>query len=258
MIERESLFIQVTYKDLARYLWLICAVKINIELYVNEVTLDSYQPDDIERISRRLDSRGISRNVHGPIINPHKDGFDIFREYCRKAVEFSALLKAGSIVLHAEYDHNKFKDPNEWIDSSAPIWKEAVEAARSRGISVLLENHYEHTGGPIVRLLDRVGSDSFKACFDVGHFHAFGDKDLLEILDEYPPGLIGEVHLSDNAKEGDSHLPLGAGSVDFKSFFDAVDKKGIAPLYVIEAKNIFGIWKGLRYLRRTVGVGAKG
>ncbi len=245
-----DLFIQVPYRYVAPYLWAICLAKVSIEVFTSQRTLDSYRAEDVERIRARLDRCGIVRHVHGPISDPFEVGFLAYKDSWDKAVAFSGQLKARAIVMHAEYSRRKFPAMEEWAKDVVPLVKDIVKDARAKGIAVLLENHYEHTPDAVLAILREVRSDNLRACFDVGHFHAFGEKGPLEFLGDYPLGSIAEVHLSDNKKDGDSHLALGEGTVDFHRVFDALAARGDVETYVIEARDLWGAVKGIRHLRR--------
>ena len=60
-------------------------------------------------------------------------------------------------------------------------------------------------------MVEKVGSASVRALFDVGHAHTFG-VDLAEHLQRLQPHLAG-IHLHDNGGGRDEHLPLGTGTV---------------------------------------------
>jgi sugar phosphate isomerase/epimerase len=249
-MKRDDLFVQIPYPQLAWYLWLIRLGRVNVETFVNHRTLDSYRVEEVERLRARLDKCRIARNIHGPILNAYSEGFEAFVSYWRKALEFAARLGAGALVMHAERERTPSRSTDEWVRGMLGPLKEIVSIAEHNGVTVLLENHYERRAEAIVRLLGQVNSVRLGACFDIGHFHAFGDKRPIEFLDDYPQGTIREVHLSDNRGDNDSHLALGDGNVDFPRFFDEIDRRGMSPVYVIEAKDAWGALKGMRYLRR--------
>ncbi len=248
-IPRENFFVQLTHKELLEWTGLIIYLKMNCEIYVDAELIDLLNHSELGRIKSRLDEKGISRRLHAPLHNPYKEGFEIFLESYRKSSRAARSLGANAIVMHAEYDHKKSRVVEEWLAVNVEIWKEIAHLAEEDGITVLIENHYESSIEPIVRLLEEVASPNLKACIDVGHLNAFGKKDLISYLDDYPKDLVGEIHLSDNLKDQDAHLPLGAGTVDFKGLFNALDERGMAPAFTLEAKNLMGIVRGIFYLK---------
>jgi sugar phosphate isomerase/epimerase len=152
------------------------------------------------------------------------------------------------MVTHVEYSRRRHPSVEGWIKEQVGFWKEITDYASREGVTVLLENHTEHNPDAIVGLLKELETDNLKACFDVGHYHAFGEKAPYEFIDSYPKGSIAEVHLSDNKGDGDTHLSLGRGTIDFPAFFKALTEHDIRPLYVIEAKRASEIIEGFIYL----------
>ena len=240
-IQKSKLFVQVEYRDLIERLWLISLAKANCEVYINPAEINFYDVAAVERAARLLDRRGILRRVHAPICDPNREGFDEYIETYRKTSQFCKRLGADSIVTHLECP---------WPEDQMHIWKEIANCANKDSIQVLIENHLENSSSPIIRILDVVKSEALGACFDVGHFYVFADKDLAFILDSYPRDSIKEIHLSDNLGDKDSHLPLGRGRIGFPLFFNAIDKKFMDPCYTLEAIDLFGIIGGIRYLKK--------
>lgn len=240
-IQKNKLFIQVTYRDLIEKLWLISLFKTNCEVYINPSIINSYDITAVDRAAKLLDRKGILRRVHAPVCDPNRKGFDEYRETYHKTSQFCKRLGAHAMVMHIE---------GYWPEEHMHIWKEIADCAGKDSIRVLLENHQENSSKPIIRILDAVDSVSLKACFDVGHFYVFGDKDITSILESYPYGSIEEVHLSDNLGDMDAHLSLGSGRIDFPLLFNALDKYSIDPFYTLEAKDLFGVIGGIRYLKK--------
>jgi sugar phosphate isomerase/epimerase len=60
------------------------------------------------------------------------------------------------------------------------------------------------------------------ACFDTGHFHLRPEGDLTHVVTRLNPR-ITHLHLTDNHGLCDEHLAPGQGTVDWKSFFQALD-----------------------------------
>ena len=143
------------------------------------------------------------------------------------------------------------KTISEWLKEAANFWGKMAAIARERGVVILLENHGERSAWPIIKLLDEVGSENLKACFDIGHFEVFGEKKASLFLRDYPRDYIKEVHLSDNMGDRDAHLPLGRGRIDFESLFNTLGEMGVDPVFTIEAKDAWGVIGGFRYLKKS-------
>ncbi|MEJ1155987.1 MULTISPECIES: sugar phosphate isomerase/epimerase family protein [Microbacterium] len=138
-------------------------------------------------------------------------------------------------------------------NSQAAIARLAAKA-RDRGIRLSLEvvNRYEsnvfNTGRGGLRYLDEVGSDNVSLHLDTYHMN-IEESDLWQpVLDAGER--LGYVHI------GESHRGyLGTGSVDFDSFFRALDRAGYDGPVVFESfssavvsaelSNTLGIWRNL-------------
>lgn len=69
----------------------------------------------------------------------------------------------------------------------------------------------------LLRLIEHVNRDNFKANFDTGHFSAQRENVVLAL--EKLRNRFANVHISDNNPENVNHLPLGKGSIDWQEFF---------------------------------------
>ena len=240
-ILKNKLFVQVTYKDLLEKLWLIFLFRVNCEVYINPAKINSYNVSEIEHAARLLDRRGVLRRVHAPVCDPNKEGFDKYKEVYYKTSQFCRHLGADTIIMHTE---------GYWPGEHMHVWSEIANLAEKDSITVLLENHQERSAKPIIKIITTIDSENLKACFDIGHFTVFGEKDAVLFLNDYPEGLIREIHLSDNMGDEDSHLPLGKGRINFFNFFKAIDSASLDPYYTLEAKDLSGVIAGIRYLKK--------
>jgi len=67
-------------------------------------------------------------------------------------------------------------------------------------------------------------------------------KDWFDSLGNY----FKEVHLHDNFKKSDDHLPIGDGDIDFDLFFKLIKQYDIAPIYTIEPHKIEHLERSLQ------------
>jgi sugar phosphate isomerase/epimerase len=65
-------------------------------------------------------------------------------------------------------------------------------------------------------------------------------------------GFLSEVHLHDNHKEMDEHLPIGEGEFDFNQFFTLLLKLNLNPLYTIEPHEEGHLWRGLEAVKKYI------
>jgi sugar phosphate isomerase/epimerase len=95
-----------------------------------------------------------------------------------------------------------------------------AEIAKECGRTVIMEPRVGETicsVDSLIRLIDQVGMDNFKANFDTGHFSAQRENAALALLKL--EGKYGNIHLSDNDPINTDHLPLGEGTIDWHEFF---------------------------------------
>ena len=106
--------------------------------------------------------------------------------------------------------------------------------AEEIGVKIAIENIFEDEPENLRLLMEKMGNNSFGICFDSGHFNLFSKASLEEWLGHLKPYII-ELHLHDNNKTSDQHLPIGEGTFDFGKLFSAVKGKDL--IYTLEAHN---------------------
>lgn len=250
IIPKEDLFVQVTYGDLKANLWLILLFRINCEIYISYDLIDSCKEADLINMARILDKRGIARRLHAPLRDPYEAGFGVFIDLYRKSVRVCKALGIKSVVMHLEYDRARSVSMEQWFNECKGAWEWIARSSSEDGVEVLIENHEEMSPEPVAMILKHLDSPNINACYDIGHYNVFGDRTIRDHIDLYKGVKIGEVHLSDNLGDSDSHLPLGRGNIDIPAIFRSIEAKGIRPVYTIEAKSLAGVILGMLYLRR--------
>lgn len=76
----------------------------------------------------------------------------------------------------------------------------------------------------LIRLVEQVDMNNFKANFDTGHFSAQRENVSLALLKL--EGKYANIHLSDNDPSTADHLPIGEGMIDWHEFFRILKKQG--------------------------------
>ena len=253
-LTKEKIYFHAPYRMLLGSLDWIAQKGINCEIYADGAALDHYTDDEIGRINDVFEKNGIKKIIHGPFLdlNPGSRDPKIKDFTCGRflaALDLCVKLKAGHIVLHTGFDPIFYKDASDlFLSLSMPVWKEAARAAGSRNIVIAIENSIDPDPGIVIGLLKEIGSASVEACFDAGHYYAFGKMSPFDALKWYPDGAIGELHLSDNKGDFDTHLPLGEGDIDFKRLLKEVWKKGRQPIITSEPHSKEDIERNLEYL----------
>lgn len=198
-----------------------------------------YRDSQAEDIRRRAEEAGIPISVHGPFLdlNPGSDD-EAIRAYTKKcylrALRLNKLLKSKRIVFHSGLNPLVPRGSMmRWLERSAEVFREVAEEAGKDNVTVAMENSYDPIPEVLLRLVERIGPEAFKVCFDIGHVNVFSTKTLKEWMDKLKD-LIVEVHLHDNRGDSDDHLALGQGSIDIAGVIGELDKIGIKAAMTLE------------------------
>jgi sugar phosphate isomerase/epimerase len=250
-----KIHVNVPYKLLIERIHLIKKYKINPEIYFNNNELDEINWNELRYISENLNEEGLQMTIHAPYMDLSPGGIDrkiraITKERFFQIIDISECLKPKIIIFHPGYDKWSFNH-NEiiWLENSLDIWSSLGEKAANMGISLAIENMYEEEPEIFLSLFKAIGNKAFGFCFDIGHFNIFSKVPLSEWIDKLG-GYIIEIHVHDNNKKFDEHLPLGNGNVDFKKFFILFNKLKINPVFTIEPHREEDLWSSLYSIQR--------
>ncbi len=183
---------------------------------------------------------GLNDSIRGEVIRQMKHYLTLASNYVNLAVVHPGYLSPyGAQVPYEAYQTN--------LASLAEI----CDFAADFGILVAVENMpdfpkiFGKYPDEMQEMLGAVGSHNVGFTFDVGHANTVGLID--EFLDQLGDR-ISHVHIHDNMGEKDEHLPLGEGTVDWKSVMEKLsDYKGI---FVTEMSSIEEGVKSLEFLRK--------
>lgn len=108
-----------------------------------------------------------------------------------------------------------------------PVWNALVESCRccadvaaQHGKTVLMEPRVGEvicSVDSLLRLIEQVQRDNFKANFDTGHFSAQRENVPLALMKLQ--GRFANIHIADNDPRDSQHLPIGDGTIDWREFF---------------------------------------
>lgn len=212
---------------------------VNPEIYFNSATLDTCQDADVRHLGDALNKSGLSYTFHAPFMDLAPGGLDskirrATQERLEHVLHLAALIRPKTVVFHPDYDpwrHDEVFDL--WLHGSIEMWTLLVKEAEKIGVTLALENVFDHGPETLKKLLDTINSPRFGFCFDTGHCLIFSKSDWdkwIEVLGER----LVEVHLHDNNGEEDEHLPPGDGKFDFSGFFRHLRTQQLSPLFTIE------------------------
>jgi sugar phosphate isomerase/epimerase len=249
--------INVPYSMLLQRIQFAIENRINPEIYFSGEDLDASHEKDIKFLADILHQTGLEITLHGPFMDLSPGGVDrkireVTLDRFTKVIELAHSFKPKTIVFHPGYEKWKF-DGNVklWLESSLQTWRPLVEMAERVGSILAIENVFEETPDSIQNLLEEINSPYFRFCFDTGHHHVFSKVPFSTWLEALGRYLI-EVHLHDNHKEMDEHLPVGEGGFDFDGFFNLLSQFKLSLIYTIEPHEEAHLWRGLEAIKKYI------
>lgn len=253
-MDSREVYMHTPYRKLLENIAFIALNKINCEIYTDGDALDSYTKDEIKKLTEVFSGGKIKKIAHGPFMDLNAGSYDILvrqltRKRCLQALEFCKKLGIDNLVLHTGfhpifYRHHK----KDWLGNAVATFLPVVKKAVDYRVRICIENSIDTSPEIPIALIEAIGSLNALACFDIAHYNVFSEKSILECLQEYNPGSIGEIHLSDNKGDFDSHLALGEGNINFREFFSNIKSLKIKPIITVEPHTIQDIPKSLKYL----------
>ncbi len=247
--------IHVPFEKIAEHLSFLNTHRPNLEIYFNAGVLDAIDPQSLDALRKSLDYTP-SLSLHAPFMDLCPGAVDnrvrevtVFR--FDQMLQLARVLKAECIVFHSGYEKWKYGlSTGLWLQKSLETWKPLNEQAKSAGVKIAIENIFEDSPANLGLLMKEMDSGNFGVCFDTGHCNLFSKVPLHEWLDSLGPYII-ELHLHDNDKSADQHLPIGDGTFDFRALFSAL-KSTVPIIHTIEAHSPERVLKSISRLDELI------
>src|SRR6201993_141115 len=131
----------------------------------------------------------------------------------KRAVEIAEQIPFRFLIQHMGTGGESFDDRK--FEAAMTSIEHLRAFAKPLGVRILLENIPNELSVPdkLVDFIRTSHFDDIGVCFDIGHAHLMGSvSEACETLKSH----ILSTHLHDNAKDRDSHLWPGQGSIDWK------------------------------------------
>ena len=254
-IKKENFLIQVKYRDLSGDIKNISKFFSGFggELYLSKEEIFNYNPGILNAIKDFLSRENLPLRLHAPITKVDydqiKDTASDLKGIYEKVIHLCKFLGIQDVVTHAEFNPGIDFPMKEQFENAFLLWNGIFSDLKSNNIKLIIENHYEEDPDYLIRLAKAIDSPYFGLCIDVGHVNAFGKINVREWIQKYPEDILKEVHLADNKGDGDTHLPLGEGSIDFSDTLKNLEKRKDKFVFVLEPKETNDIGKSLFYLK---------
>ncbi|WP_281194603.1 sugar phosphate isomerase/epimerase [Halorubrum sp. F4] len=185
-----------------------------VELGVGAGSLppESIDPD---RLDRALAGRDLA--VHLPysqlLTSYAREVNDAIVAYQRRLLEGAGELGAEKAVLHAT---SADRDDVEFRETAAEQLRRVADAGREAGVEVVVENvGHQHRGIQLSVLGDIARQTDTAVCFDVGHAYMEGGNEAIRRFLRRYGDRVSHLHCHDVRRRGDTHIPVGAGEVDY-------------------------------------------
>lgn len=200
----------------------------HIELMMDGAAWDGYAADFSE-LARELKQRNVNYSIHPAAwdINLTAET-KILRaaayEHHLQVLRFAAELGASQVVLHPGFVGSPAFSRNTAKERAKEAIVRLAEVAKSLGVRLAMENvgyggQSIYTEEEFCTVLDDV-DPVVGYLIDLGHAH-LNNWNIPELIEKVAPRLLA-LHIHDNNGEGDQHLPIFEGTIDWQPIFAAV------------------------------------
>jgi len=152
----------------------------------------------------------------------------------KRALEIAEQIPFRFLVQHLGTPNESFSEKK--FEAAMTSIEHLRAFAKPLGVRILLENIPNELSTPdkLVELIHNAHFDDVGVCFDFGHAHIMSSvREAFEIL----RNLIRSTHIHDNAKEKDSHLWPGQGTIDWKEAVELLRSAPQTPPLLLEIEE---------------------
>ncbi|SDJ48135.1 Sugar phosphate isomerase/epimerase [Halovenus aranensis] len=134
-------------------------------------------------------------------------------DYQRRLLSWAGEMGATKAVLHATVRNPSDTDLRPtFADQLSAI----VEVGREAGVEVVVENvGHQRRGLPLSVVGNIAHEVDAPICFDLGHAYMEGGNDAVDRFLGNHADRVSHLHVHDARGRGDTHMPLGAGEIDY-------------------------------------------
>jgi sugar phosphate isomerase/epimerase len=228
------------------------------EIYFTGQTLDQLSWAEVRRTSRELRRRNLSVTFHGPFMDLNPGAVDdrvreVTSHRFDQVLALAPFFEPRAVVFHPGYDRWRYDgNVDLWLEKSLLTWKPLAERAEALSVKIAVENVFEDHPSSLVKLFSALGSPWVGYCLDAGHGNLFSQGAVTQWLDALGSRLV-EMHLHDNNRRADEHLPLGEGSIDFAAIFAHLRTNGLNPILTLEPHLAEHLEPSLKALGKYLG-----
>jgi len=243
--------VHIPFDKIQEYIDFIVKKNLNLEIYFSSAILDTISDKSI-LAAREMLRHDPSLSIHAPFMDLSPGAVDAkVRDATLNrfshVLDIAEILKPKAIVFHSGYEKWKYAlNIDLWLEKSLLTWQPLNAKAAAMGVKIAIENIFEDEPANLRMLMEKMNSGNFGICFDTGHFNLFSKVPLETWISALKPYII-ELHLHDNDKTSDQHLPIGEGIFDFKRFFELIRDKNC--IYTLEAHSKQSVLRSMTSLQ---------
>jgi sugar phosphate isomerase/epimerase len=244
--------VHIPFNKLSDHAGLIREKSLNLEIYFAGDVLDCITAGDVKRAGDMLDHNP-SLSFHAPFMDLSPGAVDsLVREATMKRfnhlLDIAEVLRPKAVVCHSGYEKWRYAlKVDWWLEKSLLTWQPLNSRAADLGAMIAIENIFEDEPSNLVMLMKGMNSDNFGICFDTGHFNLFSKVRLEDWMEALNPYII-ELHLHDNDRTSDQHLPVSEGTFDFGKLFFLLKRKDC--IHTIEAHSPENVLRSMANISR--------
>jgi len=192
-----------------------------VEFGIGE-TVDVTEDIDENRLLDACERHNVDIDIHLPFKQVVATAVPEYNEaivaYQRRLLSWVGNIGARKAVLHGTVRNTS---DTALRPTFADQLSTIVDIGRDNDVEVVVENvGHQKRGLPLSVLGELAREADTPVCFDIGHaYMEDGDDGVERFLSEYGD-LISHVHVHDARSRGDTHIPVGAGEIDFDTLAD--------------------------------------
>lgn len=223
---------------------------------------DFYNPyvlDNEREIAKRIavyqsmDRDSSHDTLHGAFLDITVHSSDpliqrISRQRVNQSLQIASRLGCKGVVFHTNYIAN-FNHPDYiagWVEENARFFRRMATAFPN--IHLYMENMFDTTPFILKTLAEEMADcPSFGICLDVAHAY-LSHTPLEEWIYELSP-FIRHIHMNDNRKDYDAHLPIGEGDIPWPEVTRLLIGQQISADVVVEVSGTMAQKHSLEYMQ---------
>jgi sugar phosphate isomerase/epimerase len=152
----------------------------------------------------------------------------------KRALEIAEQIPFRFLVQHLGTNNESFDERK--LEAAMTSVEHLRAFAKPLGVRILLENIPNELSTPdkLVEFIHAAHFEDVGICFDFGHAHIM--TSVAEAFEIAKPH-IRSTHVHDNAKDRDSHLWPGSGSIDWKEAMERLRSAPHTPPLLLEIEH---------------------